>query len=166
MSDAEDVLALLERVRKLGPNGDAKLVGALSVLAPETLRMALDRLERHEAEKAAQKVIVTDETAKRRTVSQAKADTHTALTQVLRAKAEVQKQMRAEDPFDRVTTTGPRPGDIVRCPEFGPKCGFELEVSEEDPDAALSEMMRHFRWLHGASRDQAYTMLANIRTVR
>lgn len=142
MNDAEDVLALLERVRKLGPNGDAKLIGTLSVIAPQTLLMALERLERHEAAK------------------------NQAVAQVLRAKAEVQKQMRAEDPFDRITTTGPRPGDIVRCPEFGPKCGFELGVSEEDPDAALSEMMRHFRWLHGASRDEAYAMLANIRTVR
>lgn len=87
MSEADDVVAMLERVRALGPNGDAKLIGALSVLAPQTLLMAIKRVEAHEA-------------AKERAVAQAKADAHTALTRVMKAKAEVQKQMRAEDPFD------------------------------------------------------------------
>lgn len=44
----DDLMRLLARVGKLGPNADAKLVGALSVLAPTVLSMALDRLEEHE----------------------------------------------------------------------------------------------------------------------
>lgn len=146
---------ILTRVSALGPNGDAKLIGALSVLAPTVLLMAIERLEAHEAARQAERM----------TRHHAERGTRDSQAAMVAAQAKAVRKIKTADnqlsPPPRA-----RGGETLICPEYGSTCSFELEVSEVDPDASLSEMMSHFRNRHRASLDQAYAMLRTATVVR
>lgn len=47
-----------------------------------------------------------------------------------------------------------------------PTCPYEVEVSEEDPDASLSELHNHIFWKHAPhDREKTGRLLANAREV-
>lgn len=65
-----------------------------------------------------------------------------------------------------MTYREPQEGDLLKCG----RCPVSVEVSTEDPDASLGDLLRHLRSAHGITGQQAAQAMrlvdANGRTIQ